>query len=170
MSTNWTFSTIITQYAEDESHIAWKEENFDNIKSPTGRLVTTDGTLLHIARSPRNDITMKTYFLKATGFNFQNLPTTITGIECRLTMRRGGRVVDDTVQLCYQDNLIGDNQAGSNLDPIQVYGSNTDLWNTTANLNMVQDLSFGIVLRFKSHPSWPHRTAPSIDTVELQIY
>ncbi len=170
MSTNWTFPTSITQYTEDESHIAWKEENFHNIKSPSGRLVTTNGTLLHIARSPRNDITMKTFFLKATGFNFQNLPQTISGIECRLTTNRGGRIVDDTIQLCYQDSLIGDNRANSKLDPIQVYGNNADLWNANATLDMVQNSSFGVVLRFRSHPSWPHRTAAAIDTVELQIY
>ena len=170
MSTYWTLPTNITQYAEDDSHVAWKEENFFNIKGSSGRLVTTNGTLVHIARQPRNDIVMKTYFLKVTGFNFQNLPETISGIECRVTMKRGGRIADDTVQLCYQDNLIGDNHAGLNLDPIQVYGNSTDVWNTNADLSMVQDSSFGVVLRYRSHPRWPHRTAPAIDTVELQIY
>lgn len=170
MSTNWTFPTVVTQYAEDESHIAWKEENFDNITSPSGRMVTTNGNLMHIARSPRNDITMKTFFLRASGFNFQNLPENISGITCRLTMKRGGRIVDDTVQLCYQENLIGENRAGKTIDPIQVYGTPQDLWNTNLDVSMVQDLSFGIVLRFRSHPSWPHKTAASIDTVELQIH
>ena len=59
MSTDWTSPTTVTQYAEDASHISWTE-NFSNIKSSTGRLVSTTAPLLHIARTPRNDITMKT--------------------------------------------------------------------------------------------------------------
>jgi hypothetical protein len=169
MSTNWTSPSTITQYAEDESHISWID-NFSNIKSSTGRLVSTTEPLLRIARQPRNDITMKTYFLKITGYNFQNLPEEISGIECRIKMNRGGRISDDTVQLCYQDNLIGENQAELKLDPITVYGSNTNTWKVALTSSMVQDSSFGVVVRFRSHPQWPHSTTPLIDTVELQIY
>jgi hypothetical protein len=169
MSTNWTCPTTVIQYAEDASHISWTE-NFSNIQSPTGRLISTTSPLLHIARSPRNDITMKTYFLKMTGYRFQNLPEIISGIECRVKMNRGGRISDETVQLCYNDELIGENQAGLTLDPITIYGSNTNTWKVDLTLGMVQDPSFGVVVRFRSHPHWPHKTTPLIDTVELQIY
>jgi hypothetical protein len=172
MSTDWTTPSNVTQYAEDESHIAWHEvDNFNGAKVPDGKFVSLSKPLLHIARQPRNDVTMKTYFMRLTEFNFQNIPETISGIECKLTMNRSGRVADDTVQLCYQGELIGENQAGLHLNPIQVYGNNTSLWKAeNLTLGMVQDPSFGVVVRFRSHPHWPHKSTPLIDSVELQIY
>jgi hypothetical protein len=169
MSTDWTSPTTVTQYAEDNSHISWNDD-FSNIKSSTGRLISTTAPLLHIARQPRNDITMKTYFLKMTGYNFQNLPEEISGVECKIKMNRGGRISDETVQLCFNGELIGDNQAGLALDPITIYGSNTNTWKVDLTSSMLQDPSFGVVVRFRSHPHWPHKTTPLIDTVELQIY
>lgn len=169
MSTNWTSPSTLEQYAEDESHITWNSTDVSLILSGTS--ISTSLPLLHIARQPRNDITMKTYFLRASGFDFKNLPDTISGIECKILMNRGGRITDETIQLCLDENLIGDNRANLEVHPEKVYGSNMDNWNV-ANLNrmIVEDPTFGIVLRFQSHPAWPHKTTPHIRSVELHIY
>lgn len=164
MSTNWTIPTTIIQYPEDESHIPWHEDL-------TKRPIVANGSLLHIARQPRNDITMKTYFLRVTGFNFTNLPETISGVAVKLSTNRGGRVTDETIQLTFNEELVGENRAGLILDPTQVYGSETDTWDVE-NLTpeMIADPTFGITLRFRSHPHWPHKSTPMITALEMQIY
>ena len=169
MSTNWTSPSILEQYAEDESHITWNSADVSLILSGTS--ISTSSPLLHIARQPRNDIKMKTYFLRASGFNFENLPDTISGIECKVLINRGGRITDETVQLCLNETLIGDNRANLEVHPEKVYGSSIDKWNVTnLDRSMVQDPTFGVVLRFQSHPAWPHKTTPKINSVELYIY
>lgn len=172
MTTNWTLPSLVTQYAEDESHIPWNEvDDFSAIKTMNGKGTSTASPLLHIARQPRNDIKMKTHFLKATGFNFINLPDTISGITCKVTMNRHGRIADETVQLTYNGELIGENYATTNLNPISVYGGEADKWKITdINTTMIQDSSFGIVLRFRSHPQWPHSTTPTLYSIELQVH
>lgn len=171
MSTPWTSPNIIEQYFEDEGHIAWHEvNNFSNLKSANNQGVSTITPLLHISRQPRNDIKMKTYYLRATGFNFDNMPGAVSGVKVRLTMNRQGRITDETVQLTTNETLIGENKAVLDLNPTQIYGSETDLW-SIENISpaLIQDSSFGIVLRFQSHPKWPHKSTPIIFGVELQI-
>jgi hypothetical protein len=184
MTTPWTSPTTFRQYAESDAeavHIPWfDQDNFSNLLNLNGRLVCTTAPLMHIARQPRNDITMKTYYLQCTGYNFQNLPLTISNISIKLTMNRSGRIADDTIQLVYQGAIIGKNLAlpartknsqSSTLDPITIYGgpiSNFEFTNDI-NLSMIQDPTFGVLLRFQSHPMWPHKTAPGVDCVELQI-
>ena len=177
MTTYWTTPTNINQYAEagaEEAHIGW---NIISNRNP----ILTIKPLLHIARQPKNDITMKTYFLSFTGYNFENLPETITGINCRVNMNRHGRIADETIQLTYQGNLIGSNQCmpafdphnhASTLSPITVYGGDISNWEVKdgIGLSTITDTSFGIVLRFRSHPAWPHTTTPQINAVEIQIY
>ena len=169
MSTVWTSPTAVTQYAEDESHIRWGKNDSDFAKIiPAG--VTLSAPLLHISRQPRNDITMKTWFVQATNFNFQNLPNTISGIKFRLTANRVGRVFDDTIQLTCNGTLLGVNKCSATVDPIQVYGSETDTWGVDNLTDIIQDSTFGIVVRLRSHPSWPHSTTPMLRSLELQIY
>lgn len=172
MTTAWTAPSLITQYAEDESHISWNEvDNFSSIVTMNGKGTSTSKPLLHISRQPRNDIKMKTHFLKATGFNFINLPTSVSGVVCKVTMNRHGRISDDTIQLTYNGELIGENYATKNLNPISIYGSNSDTWKIeNLDLTMVRDSSFGIILRFRSHPNWPHSTTPLIYSIELQVH
>lgn len=175
MTSNWALPRNISQYAEEGAenlHIPWLDVgNFYSLKHLDGRSIRTSQDLVHIARDPRSDITQKTYFLKITNFNFLNLPATVSGIELRLTSNRSGRITDDTIQLILNDQPIGDNQADLNLDTKKIYGGQTEMWNTT-NLTLanIQDSSFGILLRFKSHPRWPHKCSPFIDTVELRIH
>lgn len=175
MTSSWTNPTIVTQYAEEGGenvHVLWDDtDNFANLKHTDGYGVGTMGYLEHIARSPKTDTTNKTYYIRATGYNFVNLPETISGIEIRLTANRRGRITDDTVQLCLNNNLIGENRATLAVNPLKVYGGETDIW-AVDNLSIedIRDNSFGVVLRFKSHPSWPHRDAVFVDSVEIRIH
>lgn len=168
MSTSWQTPNNIIQYAEDPSHIEWNN-NFQSLTSTMGG-VSLSQPLLHIARQPRNDILMKSWYLKATGFSFEDLPGVINGVKFRFSVRRGGRVFDDTVQLTVNDNLIGENRCQNTVDPVQVYGGTTDLWGVPDLTSIVSDPSFGIVIRLKSHPAWPHKTTPILNGLELQIY
>ena len=158
-----TMPLTIAQWAEDPSHIGW--ENIELLPSSTSR------PLLHIAREPRNDIKMKTHFVYATGFDFKYVPEVISGVQFTLAVDRGGRIHDETVQLMYNGQLIGENKASQVVDPTQIYGGSTNTW-AVPNISrqMVQDISFGIALRFKSHPAWPHKTTAILRLLDLQIY
>lgn len=175
MTTPWTLPSTVSQYAETEAdsvHVAW--DNFDNfsaLKNLDLKSLGTIGYLEHISRSPKPDIKNKTWYLRATGFSFVNLPTTITGIEARVSARRYGRVVDDTVQLCFNGNSLGENQAELSTLPAIVYGSPTSNWGAgNLTLENLQDSSFGIIVRFQAHPHWPHRSPIYLDAIEIRIH
>jgi hypothetical protein len=174
MTLTWALPREISQYSEagaEDAHISWSErDNFAALKNLDGRSIQTSRDLLHIARDPKHDIKEKTYFLKITNFDFYALPDTLTGIEVKLSMNRFGRITDETIQLCINNGLIGDNQATLENNPIKLYGSETQLWNTTLTLENLQDPSFGVVLRFQSHPRWPHKTSALIDAVQIRVY
>ena len=170
----WTLPTQVFQYAELEAedvHVRWTEiDNFYSLKHLDGKSVKTERDLLHIARDPKKDILEKTYFLRLTGFNFSNIPNTIAGIEIKITMNRFGRITDDTVQLCLNNQLIGENRADLLLDPIKLYGNENDLWETHVTKSDVENSTFGVILRFQSHPRWPHKNTPMIDSVQIRIH
>ena len=171
---NWSLPTTITQYSEEGAesvHVPWREVNNSlYIKGSHILGITTSKDLLHIARDPRHDVLQKTYFLKMTGFDFSNFDGPVTGIELKLTINRGGRITDDTVQLCLENLIIGKNLGSRNLDPEKIYGDENDTWETTLSAQNIKDPTFGIILRFQSHPDWPHRSSPIIDAVELRIH
>ncbi len=174
MTSNWALPTIINQHSEEgaeQLHVQWLDtDDFYAIKNKDGRSIKTSRDLMHIARDPKKDLTEKTYFLKITGFNFVNLPNALNGIELKLSMNRFGRITDDTIQLTLDGILIGENKTDSSLDPIKVYGGADDMWNTNLSIASVNDSTFGVILRFKSHPQWPHKTSALIDSVELRIH
>ena len=174
MTTEWTLPNTVTQYAElggEDAHVSWLEvDNFSSLKGVDSKSVRTTRDLLHIAREPRHDTTEKTYYLKITNFNFTRLPQTLSGIELKISMNRVGRITDETVQLCLNNDLKGLNHATRDLNLIKVYGSETDMWETNLNMQDIQNPSFGIILRFQSHPSWPHKSTPLVDSVELRIH
>jgi hypothetical protein len=172
MSTDWISPTTITQYAEVENHVPWKDSGtgFFEAMYPDEVFLETTVPLLHIANSLMNDIKNKTFYLQLTGFNIINLPTNPIGIEVEVSMKRDGRITDETVQLTYNNQLIGNNKADGTLDLYKIYGSNNDLWNANLTAAMIGDPSFGIVLRYQSHPSWPHRSTPMLDYIRLRVY
>lgn len=174
MTTNWTLPNTIQQYSEigaEDIHVNWLDvDNFNNIKTNNGKSVRLTKDLRHIARDPKHDITNKTYYLKCTNFNFQNLSNSLNGIELKITMNRFGRATDDTIQLCLNGNLIGQNKASLDLDIIKTYGGNNDIWNTNLQIADVLNSTFGVILRFRSHPNWPHSSNVLIDAVEIKVH
>ena len=174
MTSNWALPRNVTQYTEpdaDDHHVPWIDvDNFDAIKYTDARSIKTSRDLLHIAKQPRHDLVEKTYFLKITGFNFINLPDVLSGIELRLSMQRSGRISDETIQLCLDNDLLGDNQTNFSLNPIKIYGGETDIWNTKLTIANIQNPNFGVVLRFRSHPDWPHKSTACIECVELRVH
>jgi len=171
MPTQWTYPTIISQYAEVEQHIPWTESKFDLIKSNDGQYLTTTKELLHISNFTTNDIKMKTHYLFVSGFNFVGLPNIINGIEAEISILRGGRITDETVQLMFNNEFISDNKADFQLDSVKIYGSNIDMWGTENTI--IPDFSdplFGIGVRYQSHPSWPHRESPKLDYIRLRVW
>lgn len=174
-ATLWTTPTLISQYPEkggESVHIQWAEiDNFSALTSGDNRAVETVKDLLHIARAPKQDIQLKTYYIKASGFNFENLPSTISGIELRLTTSRHSRITDDTVQLWSNDKLIGDNQATAAINPVKLYGGPTELWDIKRfKPELITSADFGVVIRLQAHPHWPHRDPAAISAIELRIY
>jgi len=174
MPTAWTLPTIIEQYSEpgaESIDIAWdSSKNFAELKALDGRSLQSMGSLAHIARSPKPDIRNKTYFLRCTGYNFADLPATISGIELQLNARRYGRAQDETIQLVLNQNLIGDNQLTPTIDPVKIYGSADSLWNSGIIKENLLDSTFGCVIRFQAHRNWPHRDPVLIDAVQLRIW
>jgi len=172
--------TSILQYAADpDNQIPWRQDNLNCLLYSNQGGLTTTRPLIHIARSPKLDVTNQTWSIQTSGFKFNNLPTVISGILVTIKMNRGGRISDNVVQLCYQGQLIGDNKAQipydenlnhSYLTDITQYGGTADTWRV-ANLTpeLLQDPSFGITLQFKSHPMWPHQTTPMLYSVDIQI-
>lgn len=163
-----TLPTTFYQYAEEggESvHIQWNEEQFNSQVK-----IGTQGVLSHLARSPKTDLRNKTYYLKVQGFNFYSIPNSINGIEVVLTTDRRGRVTDETVQLVINDQIVGENKANLDLDPIKTYGGIDDLWGLENLGQQDIDSNFGILMRFQSHPHFPHRDGMFIRGIEVRIH
>ena len=174
MTTEWTTPTLFSQYAEESAenvHVPWDDSKFNALINVDNQRLGLNGVLTHIARSPKTDTTNKTYYLKSQGFNFSNLPDVISGIELRINSERRGRITDDTVQLIIDDQVIGENKANLNLDPIKTYGGQTDLWDINdIQVENLRQSTFGVLVRFQSHPHYPHRDGAYISGIELRIY
>ncbi len=174
MSTSgWYYPTKIVQYAEqpDEQtgHIPWT--NPETLSILGSNYITTDGFVYRTSRYPKADLTTKTYFLQATVCLFENLTDPIKGIELKLDADRGGRVMDETVQLCLKGQLIGENQANTEVRRDKVYGGETDMWGLKAlSPNSVMHNQFGVWLRFKSHDDFPHYSAVTISSIQLRVH
>ena len=174
MTTIWTSPTIIDQYAESGAelvHIPWNNSQFDAVISPDSTSLGTQGVLTHISKSPRVDETNKTYFLSANGYNFNDLPNIVSGITLRLTTNRYGRISDDTIQIIVNGEPAGENLASKSVDPIKIYGGVNDLWGIdNLSVSDLQNSNFGVLIRFKSHPHYPHKDGANIYAIELQIH
>lgn len=171
MPTAWFYPNTVSQYYEVTAHVPWNNVgNFFSIKHPDGGSLSLSAPLLHIANPTVNDLKMKTYFLALSEFNVIDLPETISGIEVEINMNRQGRITDDTIQLRYNNQFVGENKANFNLDPNKTYGSNTDLWGASWDYSTITDPSFGIGVRFQSHPSWPHNAYPKIDYIRVRVH
>ena len=172
MTTNWAFAGTIIQEAEIIQHAKWRgeETGFSGIKTDLYGAINTETDLYHIANPTVNDIKTKTYYLYLTNFNLINVPDVIAGVEVVIAMNRKGRITDETVQLRYNNEFIGRNLADFKLDQTKTFGSSTDYWSCELTKAMINDPSFGLGIRFQSHPSWPHRDSPMINYIKLRVW
>ena len=175
--TTWYTPFNITQHAEYEKNIQWQRGagNYD-LNLATAPLQTVR-EVLYISNDGHAPLREKTWFLHFTDFRIE-APATISGIELRTTIRRKGRILDETVILRHNDIVIGENKINYNLDDmnhvpisnVTSYGGPTDIWSASLTKEIVEDASFGITLRLQSHVFYPHRETPLIDSVELRVY
>jgi hypothetical protein len=173
---NIYYPTRIDQLGE-ESDIAWTSA--PTLREPLllGRIWRTVKSLKHIANPASGPIRNNTYKLICTGFRIPALAQ-INGIKLRVIAQRNGRITDETVQLTYQGSAIGRNNFSYETDeegrlPISndsTYGGPTDTWGAELTLEMLQDPSFGVILKFQSHPYYPHSSDMQIESVSLTVY
>jgi hypothetical protein len=53
----------------------------------------------------------------------------------------------------------------------KIYGGSNDTWGLgIADPEMIRNSSFGITMRFQSHPYWPHKESMLIDSVAIRIF
>jgi hypothetical protein len=162
----WYYPISVTQFSEDDSHIAWKSDgNFVYIKGRDSFQTNTIAPLRHIPLSFSQSVRNKTWFLYCR-FSLNREPGTVTGLEVQLSIDRGGRVVDDTVQLYKNSEKIGENYASMDLSTLKKYGNTWGLeWN---NPYILTSGDFGVLLRFQSNFTIPHSTTPSIDFIRMR--
>jgi hypothetical protein len=172
MSTLWAYPNKFFQYSEsgaEEVDSAWQESDFNEARLNDKKSLGIVKPLYHISRSPKTDLVNHTYFLRVSGFNFINLPGTLSGIELKLNTRRAGRIIDHTVQIFSNNDLVGDNLATLTTDPEKIYGGSDSMWNSNLTINDINS-EFGFVLRFKAHPKWPHRDSIFIDAISVRLH
>lgn len=172
MSSLWAYPNKFFQYSNpgaEDVDAPWNELDFIESRLKDKKSLGIVKPLYHIARSPKTDLTNHTYFLRASGFNFVNIPVTLSGIEVKLSARRSGRIVDDTIQLCLGDNLVGDNLATLTADSDKTYGDSISLWGTSLTMGDI-NTNFGLILRFKAHPKWPHKDSIFIDSIQIRLH
>lgn len=171
-NTGWLYPNVISQFAEDPSHISWDNLNqYASVKSTDSWFLRTSTDLVHIVNPSVNDIRSRTYYLQLKQFGIPQLSSTPTGLEVKVNSKRGGRVTDETIQFYMNNELLGENRADSNLDMIKNYGSPSDFWGLTEeDLSNISDSEFGLLLRFQAHPRFPHRDAIYLDSVSLRVW
>ena len=172
MYTDWKYPTVVGQHSEHESHISWDGvADLADLKHSDGRFIRTSRDLVHISNPTANDIRSTTWYLTATNFNFGNIIPAIHGVEVKLSSKRGGRISDETIQLVLNGQSIGDNRATPTLDMTKIYGGSNDIWGLDSiDSEMVRDASFGITMRFQSHPYWPHKESMLIDSIAIRFF
>lgn len=134
--------------------------------------------LKHRSNPATGDIRDSTWNLVCTNFNMTTLPDSIAGLQLDLSGQRHGRIVDDIIQLTYQGSPIGNNNFSyilNNEGHLYInnqtsYGGPTSQWGVTLTPEMLQDPSFGIIIKFKSHPYYPHSCSMLLDSVSFTVY
>jgi hypothetical protein len=169
---NNTFSpNVITQKDGDvpvpgAETIAWTHSELiisaDNYATTVTPLSTISGTNGVLYRYATKQLWTSDYRCNATG--------ELLGIELILNSQRLARVQDYVIQLCLNDELIGENKHNPMAANLQIYGSPTDLWGTELTAEDVNDPSFGVVVSMQSNDSRPHKDAGYIDQIALRIH
>ena len=150
--------------------------------SSVGFLVNSRWSTLYPLRHRSNpacgDLRDRTWDIVCTNFNMTVLPSEISGLQLDILGQRNGRIVDDMIQLTYQGLPIGNNNfqyvldadGHFYLDNQTTYGGTTDLWGIELTPELLQDPSFGVILKFQSHPYYPHSCGMFLDSVSITVY
>ena len=167
---NTYFPNTVNGLQPAEEEITWN--------TFAGGRFRTAKELRHISNPACGDLRNRTQSLVFLNFSMTSLPDTISGIEVRVEAQRNGRIADDQIQLFYQGDVIGVNNFYYETDidghlPIyndSTYGGPTDLWGATITPAMLRDPDFGVLLKFQSHPYYPHSSGMQINLVSLTVY
>ena len=160
-----------------EHEITWVSK-VSNLGDILGQRWQTSSDLEHRSNPASGDLRNQTQSLLFLDFRMTEIPETISGIELRVVGQRNGRITDQVIQLVYQGQPIGENNFNYVTDGSghliirndTTYGGPTDLWGTEVTAEMLQDPSFGVMLKFQSHPYYPHKCGMFLDSVSLTIY
>lgn len=178
--TPWAFPNKVSQHAEAETHVAWDPGGIPYLRIEDGKFIRTVAPLTHTTNSLSGNRLMKTWYLVLSDFKFNFIPEAFSGIEVKLRMQRGGRITDETIQLMYNGQAVGENRAESALGLTNIYGGTIDSWsavptylNEEGTLCIVpevgRDPTLGVCIRFQSHPSIPHKETPMLDYVKMRL-
>lgn len=166
-------------YSEDpENEITWSTVNATDPDFLLQKRWRTVKPLVHRANSATGAIRNSTYSLICTEFNMSELPDTITGIELYIQAQRNGRISDYQIQLTHENLPIGENNFKYITDTEghflllnnTVYGGPDDTWGAEITKEMLQDPSFGVILKFQSHPYYPHSCGMIVEAVSITVY
>jgi len=164
----WYYPTYVDQTFEDASHIPWDSTgDFVYLKSKDLTKTSTVAPLIHIPVSRTVSIRNKTWFLHCR-FQLGTEPGQINGIQVQIQMDRGSRIVDDTIQLDKNGELLGENQATLDMLSLKTYGNTWGLNWSNINPYTLTSGNFGLRLRFQSSFTTPHCTTPSIDFIRMR--
>lgn len=169
----------VEQVSEIPEHeIAWQSSSSSNPEYLLESRWRTVRNLTHISNPATGDLRNKTHALVCTNFQMTNLPSTISGLELTVNAQRNGRIVDEVIQLTYQGQAISknnfvyltDSEGHLTLNNQTTYGSATDQWEVELTPEMLQDPTFGVILKFQSHPYYPHSSGMLVESVLLTVY
>lgn len=168
---------VVSEFPEEE--ISWKTTSSTNPDSLLQHRWSTVRSLKHIANPATGDLRDRTQALVCTDFRVTDLPETVSGLQLNLNTNRNGRIFDEIIQLTFQNTLIGVNNIDYQIDseghlkPLRneaIYGGPEELWGTELTPEMIRDSSFGIFLKFQSHPFYPHSCGMLVDSVSITFY
>lgn len=160
-----------------ENEITWRSYVTNNEGYLLNKRWKTEKPLRHIANPATGNLRDRTQALIALEFNIPNTISPV-GIEVTVSGQRNGRISDEIIQFWYQGNLIGSNNfkyltdynGNLKVENKTVYGGPTDLWGLELTPEILSDPEFGIMVKFQSHPYFPHQDIMILDSIALTIY
>lgn len=165
-TTNYRFPSIVNQVTAYDESVTW-----DDVNEVTNETVysQTDVRIYNLAiRDALYRSTMANQ-LWCTGFGFTGVGT-VVGVELRLITQRLARIQDYTIQLVYNDQLVGENYANLVAENDQLYGGVDDMWGTALTGAQVMDVSFGVMVELGHNRVIPHADTGYIDAIEMRIF
>lgn len=170
-------SNVLQQSDSPDIEIPWESFVSSNSEFLLSSRWRPTRNLLHIANPATGSIRNRTWSLVCTGFNITDL-SEVNGIQLNLSAQRNGRITDEVVQLTYLNQPIGNNNVSYLTDSEghltilndTIYGGSTDLWGADLTPEILQDPSFGVILKFQSHPYYPHSSGMYLNSVSIDVF